>query len=83
MERSAGRETFGMDVQNGGGGMSVFDIHVPEGKIFFGNVLLIVCSLFYLAWWVVAFKPNSSAGMGKMATLLAVASAAGIAGLIL
>ena len=63
--------------------MPVLDIHVPEGKILWGHIFLIVCTLFYLAWWVVAFKPNSSAGMGKMVTLLAMASVAGIAGTIL
>jgi hypothetical protein len=34
----------------------------PLWKIFAGNLLLLFCSLFYLAWWVVSYRPNSSGG---------------------
>ena len=34
----------------------------PIWEIFAGNLLLLFCSLFYLAWWVVSFRPNSSGG---------------------
>ena len=34
----------------------------PLWEIFAGNLLLLFCSLFYLAWWVVSFRPNSSGG---------------------
>ena len=58
-----------------------FDIHTRE--LFWGNVLLIVCSLFYLAWWIVAFKPDSaSKGIGT-GLLLALAFVAGIIALVL
>lgn len=30
--------------------------------IFAGNLLLLICCLFYLAWWVVTFRPNASVG---------------------
>jgi len=32
----------------------------PIWEIFAGNVLLLFCSLFYLAWWVIVFRPNAS-----------------------
>ena len=34
----------------------------PSWEIFAGNLLLLVCSLFYLAWWVVSYRPGSSSG---------------------
>jgi hypothetical protein len=34
----------------------------PLWEIFSGNLLLLFCSLFYLIWWVVSFRPNSSGG---------------------
>jgi hypothetical protein len=35
---------------------------VPLWEIFYGNLLFLFCSLFYLIWWVVSFRPNSSSG---------------------
>jgi hypothetical protein len=35
---------------------------VPLWEIFAGNLLLLFCTLFYLAWWVVSYRPNSSGG---------------------
>ncbi len=34
----------------------------PLREIFAGNLLLLLCSLFYLAWWAVSCRPNSSGG---------------------
>jgi hypothetical protein len=34
----------------------------PLWEIFTGNLLLMICSLFYLGWWVVSYRPNSSGG---------------------
>lgn len=34
----------------------------PLWEIFAGNLLLLFCSLCYLAWWIVSFNPNSSGG---------------------
>ena len=31
-------------------------------EVFSGNLLLFFCSLFYLYWWVVTFRPDSSGG---------------------
>ncbi|MBN2160555.1 MAG: hypothetical protein JW807_14280 [Spirochaetes bacterium] len=35
---------------------------LPLWEIFGGNLLLLICSLFYLAWWGVSFRPNSPGG---------------------
>ena len=40
------------------------DFTAPLWELFAGNALLLICSLFYLAWWAVAFRPGST---GKMA----------------
>ena len=32
----------------------------PLWEIFAGNMLLLICTLFYLAWWAVSFRPNTS-----------------------
>ncbi|MBN2534553.1 MAG: hypothetical protein JXB88_16840 [Spirochaetales bacterium] len=34
----------------------------PLWQMFAGEFLLLFCSLFYLAWWVVSFRPGSSGG---------------------
>jgi hypothetical protein len=34
----------------------------PIWALFAGNLLLLLCFLFYLVWWGVAFRPNSSGG---------------------
>ena len=60
---------------------SNFDIHTRE--LFWGNVLLMVCSLFYLAWWIVAFKPNGAAKEIITGPLLAAAMMAGIIAVVL
>jgi hypothetical protein len=31
-------------------------------EVFSGNLLLLFCSLFYLIWWVVTFRPHASGG---------------------
>lgn len=33
-------------------------------EIFSGNLLLLLCSLFYLAWWIVSFRPDSTGWSG-------------------
>lgn len=35
---------------------------VPLWEIFSGNLLLFLCSLFYLIWWIIYFRPNFSGG---------------------
>lgn len=33
---------------------------VQTRKILTGNILMILCCIFYLAWWLVAFKPTGA-----------------------
>jgi hypothetical protein len=54
----------------------------PIWEIFFGNLLLLFCSLFYLVWWIVTFRPNSSAGQGGMFCITA-AFLTGVAAIVL
>ncbi len=49
-------------------------------KLFAGNFLLLLCSLFYLAWWAVSFRPNQPGGSSG-GLWLAAAFITGIAGL--
>lgn len=49
--------------------MTLFDhLAAPPGGILAGQLLLFICSLFYLAWWIVAFRPDSSASAPGSAT---------------
>jgi len=34
-------------------------------KIFIGNLLLLICIIFYLAWWIVTFKRNTAKRRGQ------------------
>lgn len=53
----------------------------PLWEIFAGNLLLLLCSLFYLAWWIVSYRPNSSGGSvgGFCITIAFLTGAAAIA----
>jgi hypothetical protein len=42
----------------------------PLWEIFAGNLLLLFCILFYLAWWVVTYRQNSSGGLYITAALI-------------
>ena len=44
-----------------------------------GNILLVLCCLFYLAWWIVAFRPVGAIKGMRSGWLLIPAAAAGIA----
>ena len=57
--------------------------HVQEKRIFIGNILFIVCCVFYLVWWLLAFKPSHAITGIKTGWLLIPASLSGIAGVIL
>ena len=43
----------------------------PLWVIFSGNLLLLFCSLFYLAWWAVSFRPDSAGGLAGAVCMLA------------
>jgi hypothetical protein len=34
----------------------------PAWEIFIGNLLLLLCTIFYIAWWTTDFKPNPNNG---------------------
>ncbi|HUM82269.1 MAG TPA: hypothetical protein PLN48_00625 [Lachnospiraceae bacterium] len=55
-----------------------FDVQMWE--IFAGNGLLLVCSLFYLLWWTLVFKPGASGSAAGTASIT-LAVLTGIVGL--
>jgi len=55
-------------------------------QIFAGNLLLLICSIFYLVWWVVCFGPNAdgkTAGGSAGVIYLTGAFISGIAAIVL
>lgn len=63
--------------------MAIQNFNVSERQIFRGNILLIVCCAFYLAWWLLAFKPTGAIKGMKTGWLLIPAFAAGLAAIVL
>jgi len=57
--------------------------HSQAKFIFIGNILFIICCGFYLAWWLLAFKPVSAVTGMKTDWLLIPASVSGLIGVIL
>lgn len=56
---------------------------VPIWEIFTGNLLLLICGLFYLAWWVVSGRPDLSGGSaGNIYIVLAFISGFAAIGLL-
>lgn len=60
---------------------SSFDL--PTKQIFWGNILLAVCCAFYLAWWLLTFRPGGATHGIKTGWLLIPAFIAGILTVIL
>jgi len=58
------------------------DFTAPLWTIFSGNLLLLICSLFYLVWWIVCFRPNAS-GVSAGTFYLAAAIITGMAAITL
>lgn len=63
--------------------MDNIKLETPFENIFAGNILLVVCCIFYLAWWLLSFKPVGAIKGIKSGWLLIPAFVAGIAALIL
>jgi len=55
---------------------------IQEKQIFIGNLLFVACCGFYLAWWLLAFKPSNPITGIKTGWLLIPASIAGLLGVI-
>ena len=55
----------------------------PAERILIGNIAFIVCCVFYLAWWLLAFRPNDPIQGMRTGWLLLPAAVAGIAGVVL
>lgn len=51
-------------------------------QILKGNLLLVVCCIFYLIWWLLAFRPSSPLKGFRSGWLLIPAAASGIAGVL-
>jgi len=51
-------------------------------RILVGNVLFIVCCAFYVAWWVLRFRPDNPVTGMKSGWLLVPAAVAGLAGVM-
>jgi hypothetical protein len=62
--------------------LPIYNFTVPAKRIFESNILLIICCAFYLAWWLLAFKPNGAIKGMKTGWLLIPAFAAGLAAII-
>lgn len=56
---------------------------IPVWQIFFGNLLLLFCSLFYLIWWIVTFRPASAGGSAAGVLCIAIAFITGLAAIAL
>lgn len=50
--------------------------------IFWGNLCLVVCAVFYIAWWVVAFRPVGAIKGWKSGWLLLPAVGAGVVAVV-
>lgn len=57
-------------------GMISYDLYLKQ--IFLGNILLIVCCVFYLAWWMLAFRPENAVKGMRSGWLLIPAAVSGI-----
>jgi len=63
--------------------LAIQNLNASEKQIFWGNLLLIVCCAFYLAWWLLAFKPTGAVKGMKTGWLLIPAFVAGLISIIL
>ena len=57
-------------------------LDVNAKQIFFGNVLFIICCAFYIAWWLLAFKPSGAITGMKSGWLLIPAAVTGVWGVV-
>ena len=58
-------------------------LNIQAKQIFIGNMLFIACCAFYLAWWLLAFKPSGAVTGMKTGWLLLPAVVFGIIGVVI
>jgi len=58
--------------------LSIHDLDFSANQIFWSNILLLICCAFYLAWWLLAFKPSGVIKGAKTGVLLIPAVVAGL-----
>lgn len=63
--------------------MASLSLDFSEKQILRSNLLLVVCCVFYLAWWLLAFKPTGAIKGVKSGWLLIPAFVAGLVSIIL
>lgn len=63
--------------------MAFLPIRLPIGKLFWGQLLLILCCALYLAFWSVGYNPHVSFRMAPKAALFACTALCGAAGVVL
>ena len=63
--------------------MALPGLDAPARAMFRGNLLLAVCCAFYLAWWLLAFRPGGAVRGIRTGWLLLPALAAGIGAVVL
>lgn len=63
--------------------MTFHNLNYSAKQIFRGNILLIICCAFYLAWWLLAFKPTGAVRGIKTGWLLIPAFITGLAAVTL
>ena len=57
-------------------------MRIQEKQIFIGNLFFIFCCAFYLAWWLLAFKPSGAVTGMKTGWILIPACITGLIGVI-
>ncbi|MDO5291561.1 MAG: hypothetical protein Q4F05_02300 [bacterium] len=60
--------------------MAFPSLNTQMRQLLFGNLLLLICSFFYLAWWIIAFRPGGEHGIIST-ILLIIAFLTGVVGL--
>lgn len=63
--------------------MAILSSNFSVKQIFESNILLVICCAFYLAWWLLAFKPTGAIKGVKSGWLLIPASITGLISIIL
>ncbi|MDD3230962.1 MAG: hypothetical protein PHE09_17365 [Oscillospiraceae bacterium] len=61
----------------------MYNLSVTAKQIFKSNILLLICCVFYLVWWLLAFKPTGAIKGMKTGWLLVPASVTGLVSIIL